>query len=104
MKNISNLHKEIGDKYNVSPETVSKIEYHVFQYIAKHMKERRAGSILIHNFGTVSASLIKTNREIQKFLNLWRAGNIDREEAKEMITKLWILRNEALKQNKSSNE
>lgn len=99
MKNISSLHKEIADKYNVSPETVAKIETHVFAYIAEHMKERKPGPILIHNFGTFCPSLNKTNREIRKQLNYYRSGHIDKETVINRISKLWVLRNEALNNN-----
>lgn len=99
MKNISNLYKEIADKYNVTPETVAKIESHVFAYIAEHMKERKPGPILIHNFGTFCPSLNKTNREIRKQLALYRTGCIERDVVVKNVKKLWVLRNEALKQN-----
>lgn len=102
MKNISSLHKQIADKYNIAPETVSKIENHIFTYIAQHMKNRKEGSILIHNFGTFRPSLNKTNREIRRQLRNYRKGFLNKEEITEKITKLWKIRNEALKYN--SNE
>ena len=99
MKNISNLHDIIANKHGVSSDTVANIESHVFAYIAKHMRERTPGPILIHNFGTFCPSLKKTNREIRKQLAWYRSGHITKEQVIERVSKLWILRNEALKQN-----
>lgn len=98
MKNISDLYKKIGKKYNVSEEVVKMIERHNFSYIASHMRERKTDPILIHNFGTFSGSLSKTNNEIRKYIKYYKSGKVTREFVVEVITKLWALRNEIIKQ------
>ena len=101
MKNISSLYDKIAEMHNVTPETVSKIESNVFAYIANHMKERLPGTILIHNFGTLCPSLKKTNRQIRKELYKYRRGPLTKEEITERVSKLWVLRNEALKRTEN---
>ena len=98
MKNASSLYNEIAELHNVSPESVKKVEMHIFDFIADHMKKRHPSPILIHNFGTFCPSLNKTRREINKILYKWRKGMMEREDAVKKISALWILRNEALKQ------
>ena len=98
MKNISDLYKKVADKYNVSEELVEKVIRHNFSYIAMHERDKRTDPILIHNFGTFSGSLSKTNSEIKKYLNYYKAGKTTREFTVEVVTKLWILRNEIIKQ------
>ena len=98
MRNISDLYKRIAEKHNVSEELVEKVIRHNFSYIATHMRERRTDPILIHNFGTFSGSLSKTNGEIRRYLNYYKVGKTTREFTVEMVSKLWNLRNEIIKQ------
>jgi len=98
MRNISDLYKKVAEIHGVSEDLVEKIIRHNFSYIAMHMRERRKDPILIHNFGTFSGSLSKTNNEIRKYLRYYRAGTTTREYTVEMITKLWNLRQEIIKQ------
>jgi len=98
MRNISDLYKRVAEKHGVSEELVEKVIRHNFSYIAMHERERRTDPILIHNFGTFSGSLSKTNAEIMKYLRYYKAGKTTREFTVEIVTKLWNLRNEIIKQ------
>lgn len=98
MRNISDLYKKVAEMHNVPEELVEKIVRHNFSYIATHMKERRTDPILIHNFGTFSGSLGKTNNEIKKYLAYYKAHKTTREYTVEKVTKLWNLRQEIIKQ------
>jgi hypothetical protein len=45
--------------------------------------------------------LKKTNRQIRKELYKYRRGPLTKEEITERVSKLWVLRNEALKRTEN---
>jgi DNA-directed RNA polymerase beta' subunit len=45
--------------------------------------------------------LKKTNRQIRKELYKYRRGTLTKEEITERVSKLWVLRNEALKRTEN---
>lgn len=104
MRNTLNLHKKVAEKFNISEDTVKRIEYHIFDYIRIHMQKGETDPILIHNFGTISPNLSQTQKEIRRVIARYRKGKIDREEAVKKVTRLWKIRNAAISQMRNDGE